>query len=46
MHSPKVEVLCYALAAGFIFVIAFHSPAKVSVAAADAPVAAAALSAK
>jgi hypothetical protein len=36
MRNSKIAVLCYLLATGFILVVAFHSPAKVLVAA-DAP---------
>jgi hypothetical protein len=38
MHNPKVVVLCYVIAVGFILAVAFHSPAKL-LAAADAPAA-------
>jgi hypothetical protein len=39
MHNSKVAIICYAMAAGFILAVAFHSPAKL-LAAADAPTAA------
>lgn len=33
MRNPKIAMLCYGLAAGFILVVAFHSPTKMLVAA-------------
>jgi hypothetical protein len=36
MRNSKIAILCYVLAAGFILIVAFHSPAKVLVAA-DVP---------
>jgi hypothetical protein len=32
MHSSKIAIICYGLAAGFILIVAFHSPTKVMVA--------------
>jgi hypothetical protein len=32
MHNPKIAMLWYGRAVGFILVVAFHSPAKVLVA--------------
>ena len=32
MHNPKVAGLCYLIAVGFIFVVAFHSSAKLLIA--------------
>jgi hypothetical protein len=29
MRNPKIAILAYGLAAGFIWIVAFHSPAKV-----------------
>jgi hypothetical protein len=39
MHNSKVAIVCYAMAVGFILAVAFHSPAKLLIAA-DAPAAA------
>ena len=36
MHNPKVAIICYALAVGFILAVAFHSTSKL-LAAADDP---------
>jgi hypothetical protein len=33
MRNSKIAILCYGLAVGFILIVAFHSPAKVLVAA-------------
>jgi hypothetical protein len=30
MHNPKVAVVCYVLAVGFIFAVAFHFPSKIA----------------
>jgi hypothetical protein len=45
MRNSKIAMLGYGIAIGFIFVVAFHSPAKVLVAA-DMPAPTAALNAK
>jgi hypothetical protein len=45
MHSPRMALLAYFLAVGFILAVAFHSPAKL-LAAADAPAQAVGASAK
>jgi hypothetical protein len=33
MHNPKIALLAYCLAAGFILVVAFHTPSKTLIAA-------------
>jgi hypothetical protein len=38
VHNSKVAIVCYAMAAGFILAVAFHSPAKLLITA-DAPAA-------
>jgi|HubBroStandDraft_5_1064220.scaffolds.fasta_scaffold21580_6 hypothetical protein len=38
MHRPKVAVLCYLIALGFILAVAFHSSTKLLVAADTPPV--------
>jgi uncharacterized protein (UPF0333 family) len=45
MRNSKIAILCYGLAVGFVLVVAFHSPAKVVVAA-DAPAPTAIINAK
>ena len=41
MHNPKMAVLAYCLAVAFILVVAFHTPSKMLIAAAqvEAPLA-------
>ena len=36
MHRPKVAVVCYLIAFGFVLAVAFHHPVKM-LAAADTP---------
>ena len=38
MGNPKIAILAYCLAAGFILVVAFHSPSNTLIAASVAPV--------
>jgi hypothetical protein len=35
VRNPKVAILCYAVAVGFILAVAFHSPAKLILVADD-----------
>jgi hypothetical protein len=38
MGNPKIAILAYCLAAGFILVVAFYSPSNTQIAASVAPV--------